>query len=82
MQKIEAVRYMDLAVFDFYPSELINDLVAPLIHAIISNVHLGVEYPQETKAFGREILYGYVHYFLVTHRAILQVELIIGKHET
>ena len=81
MQKIEAVRYMDLTVLDFYPSKLINDFITPLIHAIISNMHLWIEDPKETEAFSREILNWDVHYFLVTHSAIFQVELIIGKHE-
>lgn len=73
---------MDLAVFDFYPSKLINDFITPLIHAVISYVHLGIEDPKETEALCREILYWNVHNFLITHSAIFQVELIIGKHET
>ena len=70
MQKIEAVRYMDLTVLDFDPSKLINDFVAPLIHAVISYVHLGIEDPKETEALRREILNRDVHNFLVAHSAI------------
>ena len=73
---------MDLTVLDFDPSKLINDFITPLIHAVISYVHLGIEDPKETEALCREILNGDVHNFLVAHSAIFQVKLIIGKHET
>lgn len=51
MQKVEAVRDVDLAVLGLDPGDLVNDLVAPLVHALIADMHLGVEDPEEAESF-------------------------------
>ena len=45
MQEVKAVRDVYFFVFGFDPGKLVYDLVTPLIHALVSDVHLGVEYP-------------------------------------
>lgn len=53
--------YVDLLILSLDPSELVNNLVTPLVHAFIADVHLGVQDPKETEAFARENLNGDVH---------------------
>ena len=51
VQEVEAVRDVYLAIFLLDPSELVNDLVAPLVHALVTDVHLRIEDPKEAKTF-------------------------------
>lgn len=53
--------YVDLLILGLDPSELVNNLITPLVHAFIADVHLGVQDPKETEAFARENLNGDVH---------------------
>lgn len=45
-------------------------------------MHLRIEDPEEAKAFGSQGFHGYIYDLLVAHGWILQVELVIRKHET
>lgn len=61
MKEVEAVGDVNLAVLGLDPGELVDDLVAPLVHALVANVHLRVEDPQEAEALLGENLDGDVH---------------------
>ena len=65
MQKVEPMGNMDLLVFGLNPSQLVNHLVAPLVHALVANVHLGIQNPKEAETFPGEHLHRDVHYFCV-----------------
>ena len=71
MQKVEAMRYMYLLVLGLYPCKLVDNFIAPFVHAIVPYVHLRVQDPQEAKAFLCQVLYWNVDNFLVAHSAIL-----------
>jgi hypothetical protein len=43
---------MNLLVFSFDPSELVNYFVSPFIHALIPNMHLRIQNPEEAEPFG------------------------------
>jgi hypothetical protein len=73
---------VDFCVFCLDPGKLINHFVPPFIHALISYVHLGIQDPEEAETFLGQILDRDINNFLVAHRTILQVEFVIGKHET
>lgn len=73
---------VDFVVLGLDPCKLINHLVAPLVHALIADMHLGIQYPQETEAFGCQVLDRNVYDFLVAHSRILEIEFVIGKHKT
>ena len=49
------------------PSELVYNFVAPLVHAVVSYVHLRVQDPQEAKALHSKSLHGDINDFLVAH---------------
>ena len=80
MQEVKAVRNVYLAILLFNPGQLVNDFVAPLIHALVPDVHLRVQHPQEAKAFVWKHLNWNVYDLLITHCTILQVKLVIGEH--
>lgn len=50
VQKVKAMADMDLVVFGFDPSQLIDNFVTPFVHAFVANIHLRIEYPQEAEA--------------------------------
>jgi hypothetical protein len=54
MQEVEALRYVNLVIFCLDPCELIHDLIAPFVEAFVPDVHLRIQYPEETKALLRE----------------------------
>lgn len=81
MQEVEAVRDVNLLVLGLDPCQLVHHLVPPLVHALVANVHLRVEDPQEAEAFVGELLDGDVDDLLVAHRGVLQVEFVVRKHE-
>lgn len=80
VQEVKAVGNVNLAVFRLDPGELVHDLVAPLVHALIPNVHLRVEHPQKAEALAGQHFHGNVYDFLVAHGAVAQVELVVGEH--
>jgi hypothetical protein len=82
VEEVESVGDMYLLVFSLHPSELIDDFVAPLVHALVSDVHLGVEDPQEAEALHGQMFHRDVDDLLVAHRRVVQVELIVREHET
>ena len=45
MQKVEAVRNVYLAILLLDPGQLVYDLVAPFVHAFVTDVHLRIQYP-------------------------------------
>lgn len=51
MEEIEALGDVNFGVLCFNPSDLIDNFVTPFVHAFVANVHLGVEDPEEAKAF-------------------------------
>ena len=73
---------MYFVVFCFDPCQLVDNLISPFIHALVSNMHLRIEYPKETEALRSQILNRNIDDLLVAHRRILKIELIIREHET
>ena len=53
----------------------------PLVHGFIGDIHLRIEYPQETKAIFAKIFNLKVHNLLIAHSVIIKRELTIRKHE-
>ena len=72
---------MDLFVLGLDPCQLVHDLIAPLVHALVANVHLRVEDPQEAEAFFGEHFDWNVHNFRVGHRIVVEVELVVREHK-
>jgi hypothetical protein len=62
---------MNLAVLGFNPCELIDDLVAPFIHAFISNMHLRVKDPEEAETLGGEGFNWDIDDLLIAHGGVL-----------
>lgn len=81
MEEVEPVGDVYLLVLSFNPGKLVHDLVAPLVHALIANVHLRIEDPQEAEPLLGQQLHRDVHYLRVGHRVVVEVELIVGEHE-
>jgi hypothetical protein len=50
MQKVKSMGSMYLRILSLHPGKLINHFIPPLVHAFISDVHLRIEDPEETKA--------------------------------
>jgi hypothetical protein len=50
MKEIKPMGDVNLPVLCFDPSQLIDHLVAPFVHALVSDVHLRIENPQEAEA--------------------------------
>ena len=53
MQEVEPMRNVDLAILRLNPGQLVNDFIAPLVHTLVPDVHLRIQYPQEAKSFVR-----------------------------
>ena len=77
VEEVKPVRDVDFVVFGLDPCQLVDNFIAPFVHALVSYVHLRVEYPQEAESFRRQIFNGYVDDLLVAHGRILQVEFVI-----
>ena len=77
MQEVEAVRNVNLVVLGLDPGELIHHLVAPLVHALVADVHLAIQDPEKAEAFDCKVLDRYIDDLLVAHRAVLEIELIV-----
>lgn len=73
---------MNLLILSLNPRELIDNLIAPLIHALIPNMHLRVQNPQEAESLPRQQLNRDVHDLSVGHGRVVQVELIVREHKT
>lgn len=73
---------MNFVVLGLDPSQLVNYFVAPLVEALITHVHLRIEDPQKAKALCRKIFNRDINDFLVAHRAVIEVELVIREHKT
>ena len=81
MQEVETVRDVNLFILGLDPCQLVDHLVPPLVHALVPDVHLRVEDPEEAEPFVRELFDGDVDDLLVAHGGVLQVELVVRKHE-
>ena len=81
MEKVEPVRDVDLLILSFDPGELVDYLIAPFVHALIAYVHLGVQDPEEAKAFLGKDLHGDVHDLCIRHCRVVQIELVVREHE-
>jgi hypothetical protein len=42
VKEVKAMGNVDFVVLGLDPCKLINDLVAPLVHALIADMHLGI----------------------------------------
>lgn len=81
VQEVEAMADVNFVILGLDPSQLVDDFVAPLVHAFVADVHLRIEDPQEAEALGGQVLDGDVDDLLVAHGAVLEVELVVRKHE-
>lgn len=72
---------MYFLILSLDPSELVDHLITPLIHALIPNMHLRIQNPQKAEALLRKCLHRDIHDLRIGHRAVVQVELIVGEHE-
>lgn len=52
VQEVEAMTDVNFIIFSFNPSQLVHYLVPPFVHALVANVHLWIENPQETEPLG------------------------------
>ena len=62
---------MNLAVLGFNPCELINDFVAPFVHAFIPNMHLRVKDPEEAETLCGKSFHRDIDDFLIAHGRVL-----------
>lgn len=67
VEEVEAVGNVDLLVLGLDPGQLVHHLVAPLVHALVANMHLGVEDPEEAEAFPGERFNRDVHDLGIGH---------------
>ena len=81
MKEVKPMRDVDFLVLSLYPSELVDDFIAPLVHALVTDVHLGVEDPQKAETFLRQRLHWNVHDLSIRHSLVVQIEFIVGEHE-
>jgi len=51
MEEIVAKGNENLLILHFDPSDLVNNLVTPLVEALVTNFHVAVEHPEEAEAF-------------------------------
>ena len=68
---------MDLSVLLLDPGDLVDHSVPPLVHALVADVHLRIQYPQEAETVLGQLLNRNAHDLLVAHRAVVQVELVV-----
>lgn len=74
------MRNVHFAVLRLDPGQLVNYVVAPLVEALVANVELGIEYPQEAEALHGKMLHGNIDDLLITHCVVLQAEFVVRKH--
>ena len=62
---------MHFIIFGFDPCQLINNIITPFVHAIVANIHLGVQNPEKAESFGRKIFYLNIYNLLVAHCTVV-----------
>lgn len=77
VQEVESMTDVNLVVLGLNPGQLVDHLVSPFVHALVSHMHLGVQNPQEAETFDGQMLYWDVYNFLVAHRLVLEVEFVV-----
>ena len=75
------MRDVYLSVLGLDPYDLVHDIVAPPIQALVSDSQLRVKHPEKAEPSLREHLYRQVKDLIVRQRVIVEVELVVREHE-
>lgn len=82
MKEIIAETDEDFLILQLYPSNLVHNLIPPLIQTLIANLDVAVENPEKAEASFLQLLDLQVHDLPVAHCVIIEGPVIIGEHET
>ena len=71
MEEVVAKAYKNFLILQFDPCDLINDLVAPLVQALVAYLDVAGQHPEEAEAAFLKFFYLEVHYFSVAHCVVV-----------
>ncbi len=78
VEEVVAVGDRHLPAASLDPDDLVDHVVPPFLHALLREVQLAVEDPQEAEPFPRQLLHSHINDLVVGEGVVLEVELVYG----